>query len=130
MNVNDVVVIMGTVVAAAGLLWFFFGRRPEAHRADTDGQSQQVTVVVRGGYTPQRIEAVAGVPLQITFDRQESGDCSSRVVFSDLRLSAALPAFEKTIVEFTPERAGQLETQQLPASSAPTRLGRHLSSST
>lgn len=66
-------------------------------------------MVVRGGYSPRRIEAVAGVPLQITFDRQESGDCTSRVVFSDLSLSVALPAFEKTIVQITPEHAGQLD---------------------
>ncbi len=109
MNLNDVVVIVGTVLACAGLLWFFFGSRTQTRRADTDGHIQQVTVVVRGGYSPQRIEAVAGVPLQITFDRQESGECSSRVVFSDLRLSAALPAFEKTAVAFTPEHAGQLD---------------------
>ncbi len=109
MTMIDVVVIVATVLASAGLLWFFFGTRAAAGHAETIGLTQQVSVVVRGGYSPQRIEAVAGVPLRITFDRQESGDCTSRVVFSDLGLSAALPAFEKTIVEFTPDHAGQLD---------------------
>ncbi len=54
-----VVVIVATVPASAGLLWFFFGSRTEARRAKTNGLSQQVTVVVRGCYSPQRIEAVA-----------------------------------------------------------------------
>src|SRR5581483_8712634 len=54
-----------------------------------------------------RIEAVAGVPLQITFDRQESGDCTSRVVFPDLGVTRALQAFEQTVVELTPDRSGE-----------------------
>ncbi len=110
MTLIDVVVIVATVLASAGLLWFFFGARTAARRAETTGLTQQVTVVVRGGYSPQRIEAVAGVPLQITFDRQESGDGTSRVVFGDLSLSGSLPAFEKTIVEITPDHAGQLDS--------------------
>src|SRR5680860_59814 len=76
--------------------------------AEHDAQVKRVTVVVRGGYSPQRIEAVAGVPLQIVFDRQESGDCTSRVIFPDLGITRALPAYERTTVEFVPRVAGEL----------------------
>ena len=44
--------------------------------------------------------------MEIEFDRQETGDCSSRVVFPDLHLSAALPAHQRTTVRFTPQQAG------------------------
>ena len=38
------------------------------------GYARRITVVVvSGGYNPQHIEAIAGVPLQIVFDPQESG---------------------------------------------------------
>ena len=89
MSTPDLIVIITTVLLSAGLLWFFFGpRRPAEHaQRDGDGHTQQVTVVVRGGYTPDRIEAMAGVPLQITFDRQETGDCTSRVVFPELGIT-------------------------------------------
>lgn len=40
------------------------------------------------------------------FDRQESGDCTSRVVFPELAMSAALPAFERTTVRLDPVAAG------------------------
>ena len=36
------------------------------------GRTQHVTFVVRGGYSPQRIQASAGVPLRITFERREA----------------------------------------------------------
>src|SRR6266516_6373752 len=52
------------------------------------------------------IRARRGVPLEVTFDRQESGDCTSRVVFPDLAVSAALPAYERTTVRLDPAAAG------------------------
>jgi Cu+-exporting ATPase len=109
MSTPDLIVIITTVLLSAGLLWFFFGpRRPAEHaQRDGEGHSQQVTVVVRGGYTPDRIEAVAGVPLQITFDRQETGDCTSRVVFPELGITRSLPANARTVVEIQPDEVGE-----------------------
>ena len=73
--------------------------------ADAD-QAQQVRVVVRGGYYPCLIRARAGRPLRLVFDRQEDGECTSRVVFPGLGISASLPAFTQTAVEFTPDQPG------------------------
>ena len=106
MNTADVIVVAAVGLVSVGLLWFFFGSRRGPQRAERDEKVQKVTVVVRGGYSPQRIEAVAGVPLQIVFDRQESGDCTSRVVFPDLGITRVLPADEQTTVELVP-RAGE-----------------------
>ncbi len=44
--------------------------------------------------------------MELVFDRQETGECTSRVVFPDLRVSAALPAYERTTVRLTPGEAG------------------------
>ena len=67
---------------------------------------QRVEVTVRGGYRPNVIRVRQGVPVEIVFDRQESGDCTSRVVFGDFAVSAALPAFARTTVRLDPVRAG------------------------
>jgi Cu+-exporting ATPase len=67
---------------------------------------QRVEVTVRGGYSPDQIRVRQGVPVELSFDRQESGECTSRVVFPDLRISAALPAYERTTVRFRPGDAG------------------------
>lgn len=43
MTVIDVIVIVATVLASAGFLWFFFGTRTEGRRAETNRLTQQVT---------------------------------------------------------------------------------------
>ena len=91
--------------AIAGLGWFFFGPR-HGRTAELAGGVQRVQVTLRGGYSPDVIRARQGVPLELVFDRQESGDCTSRVVFPDLAVSAALPAYERTTVWLDPARAG------------------------
>src|SRR6266487_1349244 len=105
MDIASVAVLLAAATAIAGLAWFFFGPR-RARAAELSGGVQRVQVMVRGGYSPDVIRAQQGVPLELTFDRQESGDCTSRVVFPDLAVSAGLPAFERTTVRLDPARAG------------------------
>src|SRR6266567_6779387 len=105
MNVAGIVVLIAAVIAITGLGWFFFAPR-RARAAELSGGVQRVTVTVRGGYSPDVIRARRGVPLEVAFDRQESGDCTSRVVFPDLAVSAALPAFGRTTVRLDPATAG------------------------
>jgi P-type Cu+ transporter len=105
MNVAGIIVLLAAAGAIAGLGWFFFGPR-RARAAELAGGVQRVQVSVRGGYSPNVIRARQGVPLELVFDRQESGDCTSRVVFGDLQVSATLPAHERTTVRLDPARAG------------------------
>ena len=101
------VIVVLVVVAAGGVLaWWFFGPRPSARAEVKDGW-QEATVLVKGGYAPDVVRVRQHVPLRLTFDRQESGDCTSRVVFPDLQLSQALPAFGRATVELTPTEAGR-----------------------
>ena len=101
----DVAILVGAALAIAGLAWYFFSPR-RAHAAAVSAGLQQIEVTVRGGYSPNVIQVRQGIPVEIEFDRQETGDCSSRVVFPDLHLSAALPAHQRTTVRFTPQQAG------------------------
>ena len=70
---------------------------------------QEVRVTVKGGYTPDLIRVRQGVPLRLTFDRQEAGDCTSRVVFPDFAASQSLPAFGTATLELAPDRAGRFD---------------------
>ena len=105
MNASAIVVALAAAAAIAGLGWFFFGPR-KAHTAQLAGGVQRLEVTVRGGYSPEVIRLRQGVPAELTFDRQESGDCTSRVVFPDLQVSAALPAYQRTTVRLDPARPG------------------------
>ena len=106
MRAADILVIVAAVAALAGLGWFFFGPR-KATTAVLAGGVQRLEVTVRGGYSPEVIRVRQGVPVELTFDRQESGDCTSRVVFPDFRVSAALPAWQRTTVRLDPGQAGE-----------------------
>ncbi|TNU73002.1 heavy metal translocating P-type ATPase [Miniimonas arenae] len=102
--------ILATLAAALVLTaligWYFFGPK-KSRRAQVDGGVQVVTVSVKGGYSPDVIEVVQGVPVRMVFDRQESGDCSSRVVFPDFKVNQSLPAYATTAVDFTPQEVGE-----------------------
>lgn len=106
MSVLDWSVIAGGVVLTAFLMWYFFGPK-KSRRADVADGVQEVTVTVRGGYSPDLIEVQAGMPVRLLFDRQESGDCSSRVMFPEFKINQSLPANTVTAVEFTPTSAGE-----------------------
>ncbi len=101
----DVAILVSAAFVIAGLAWYFFAPR-RAQAATVSAGVQRIEVTVRGGYSPNIIQVRQGIPVEIEFDRQESGDCTSRVVFPDLHLSAALPAHQRTTVRFTPEQAG------------------------
>ncbi|MGK3110094.1 heavy metal translocating P-type ATPase [Streptomyces sp. WAC05858] len=105
MNALDLVVIAAAVVLIAGLGWYFFGPR-RARTATVEGGVQRVGITVRGGYSPNVVRVRQGMPVELVFDRRESGECTSRVVFPDLRVSAGLPAHARTTVRLRPEEAG------------------------
>ena len=106
MTFIDILVTAAGAGAIGLLAWFFFGPR-KSHQAELQGGSQQVTITVKGGYSPNLIRARQGVPLRLVFDRQESGECTSRVVFPDFAVNRSLPAYAQTTVELLPERSGE-----------------------
>jgi Cu+-exporting ATPase len=106
MGLAELLVTAGGVLLIGALAWFFFGPK-EAGRAELRGEIQEVEVTVRGGYSPSAIRVRQGVPLRISFNRQEAGECTSEVVFSDFRVRRTLPAFARTTVELLPDRSGE-----------------------
>ncbi len=101
-------VVIGVGVILTGLLgWYFFGPK-RAGRVELQDGVQVVRVTLNGGYSPDLIDGVRpGVPVRVLFDRQESGDCTSRVVMPDFKVNAALPAYRTTAVEFVAPQAGE-----------------------
>jgi Cu+-exporting ATPase len=97
------------VLLLAAIYVFFFGKRRGAVAAQERAGAQEVTVVVRGGYTPDLIVARRGVPLKLVFDRRETSPCSDEVVMPEFGIRRALPAFAKTALEIVPERPGEFE---------------------
>ncbi len=108
MGPPEIAVTVAGLALIGVLAWFFFGPRRVSAAEQREGV-QEVQISVKGGYSPNLIRVREGVPLRLVFDRQEAGDCSSRVVFPDFQVSKSLPAFAKTAVEFVPDRRGEFE---------------------
>jgi plastocyanin domain-containing protein len=99
-----------TVVGAVAIIWvlwyFLFSSNPAVAAAASNGV-QEVRVLVKGGYTPDTIVVQAGKPVRLQFYRDETADCSERLVFEQFGVDVALPAFQTTAVEFTPSAPGE-----------------------
>ncbi|RPH53742.1 cupredoxin domain-containing protein [bacterium] len=98
---------------AAAILWvnwyFFLARRPAATAQVAAGGAQEVVITVQGGYAPAEVRLKKDVPARLVFDRQETSSCSEEVVLPDFGIKKFLPAFQKTVVELTPDKAGTYE---------------------
>jgi len=101
------IVTAGGLAAMAWVLWFFLLSRGRAVAAGVTDGVQEVRVTVKGGYTPDTIVVQAGKPVRLQFYRDETADCSERVVFEQFGIDQQLPAFETTAVEFTPTEPGE-----------------------
>ena len=108
MHGPDIAIVVGGAALVAFLWWFFFGPK-RSSAASVVGGAQEVAITVKGGYSPSVIRVTEGVPLRLVFDRQEAGDCTSRVVFSDFGVSKSLPAFGTATLEFTPDEVGRFD---------------------
>ena len=110
MNASEWMVLLGGIAAIAWVNWYFFLAETGAASA-TAGQGgiQEVTIQVQGGYSPATVKVKRGAPVRLLFDRQETSGCSEEVVLGDFGIRKFLPAFQKTAVEFTPERPGTYE---------------------
>lgn len=82
-------------------------RSPIARFASAADGAQEAVVRVRGRYRPSVIKARRGVPLRITFDRQEATPCSEWVVFAEPRQELYLPPFRRTTIELLPAVCGE-----------------------
>lgn len=109
-------VLAAGLAAIAWINWYFFlaesGTAVAAAPAGAANGSSaipEVTIAVKGGYSPATIQATAGERVRLVFDRQETSPCSEEIVFPDLGIRKFLPAFQKTAVEVTPPTPGRYE---------------------
>lgn len=66
---------------------------------------QKATIVVDHGFKPAKVSFKAGQPVQLTFDTKHR-DCATSVVFNGMHIEKPLTDGKKTVVTFTPKKAG------------------------
>lgn len=96
--------VLGLATAVGG--WTYLRGRPARAQVAADGV-QEASVVVRDDYRPATIVVRCGVPLRLTFRRDEDNPCSRRVIFPDFGVSRSLPAWRTTSIDLLPDVEGE-----------------------
>ena len=108
MTAAQIVVTVAGLGVIAFVVWFFWLKKSAGTRAAlTSGGWQEQMVLVKGGYTPDTIVALAGTPLRLIFQREEASPCSETVVFDGFGKHAKLPEGQSTAVELLPKEPGE-----------------------
>ncbi len=108
MTLDQILVTVIGALAIAGVGAFFLLPKGRETRAVLGSSGfQETMILVKGGYTPDRIVADAGVPIRLTFLRTESSACSERVVFADFHKSAELPEGQNVTLELPSAKSGE-----------------------
>ncbi len=69
---------------------------PPAH---AEPAPREIAVKVQGGYSPDRIEVVAGERVRLVFTRTEYSGCTREVVFPELGIRKELPTNQAVSID-------------------------------
>lgn len=95
-------------LALMGLeLWWFLGSKTKSKQAETNQETQEVTITVDGGYEPDRIVVKSGQSVRLNFLRRDPSSCLETVLLPDFHIAKDLDLNQVTPIEFTPEEPGQ-----------------------
>ena len=100
--------MIGATIAAAGIIWWFFGaRKTVVVKAQQRGDKQVVEISVDGGYTPNIVELQRGVPAELIFTRKDRSSCFEEVVLPDFGVSTHLPINTPYTISIQPDISGK-----------------------
>ena len=91
-----------SILGIIALMSVSFG---QVHKSSRVQAAQKATIVVNNGFSPSTVTVKAGQPVRLVFDTKEKG-CIDTVVFDKMHLKKSLKNGTKTVVMFTPKRAG------------------------
>lgn len=105
---TQIIVTIVGVLLIGFIIWWFFGKHEVASgEATVTGDEQSIDVLVKGGYSPERIVLKAGVPAVLNFTRTDPSSCLDHVVFSDFGINQALPKGETQAIRIDTSKPGE-----------------------
>ena len=106
MSLSNIIVMAVGGALIVWELWFFLMRRAAVAATPNRSGVQEFRIVVKGGYDPDTIMVEADRPVRLSFYRDETAECSERLIFDGLSINQVLPAFQTTTIEFIPKEPG------------------------
>ena len=84
--------------------WFFFMKKINTVQAEGE-----ITILVDGGYKPEKISIPFGKTTKLIFERKDKSTCLEEVVLADFKVRKFLPLNEKTEIEINPTKKGEFD---------------------
>jgi plastocyanin domain-containing protein len=104
---EQILVLLGSIVAISLIVWWFFAKPTEdAVTAISDGKLQTINITVSGGYSPNRVMLLRGIPAKLIFTRKDASSCFDEVVLPDFGIKAKLPINKTYEIDIQPDAAG------------------------
>jgi len=105
--------VVAVVIFAAGVGFFVLMRRNAAGGGQADAgatQAVQTAKVIATGeaFEPAKVTLRAGIPARITFVRTVEKSCGTEVRFPALKIERDLPLNVPVVIEFTPDKPGEI----------------------
>lgn len=106
------------IVGTIGLIWLASSIKNNEAVANTSGTQtivdpvriengvQIIHVIARGGYTPNKIVAKAGMPTKLEMETKGAYDCSASFTIPSLGYKKMLPATGVTTIDLPTQAAG------------------------
>lgn len=99
---DKIVIAIAGAVGIAFTYWFFLIRREKEVAVSDD-----VEIIVEGGYSPEVVAIPYGRKTRITFVRRDPSSCLEEVVLGDFKIRKYLPLNQPVAIELTPQTRGQ-----------------------
>ncbi|PIO82924.1 copper-binding protein [Loigolactobacillus backii] len=72
-------------------------------------KKQSIMVIVDGGYHPDAVELIKGIPAEITFKRISEKGCVDTIVLPELGIKRFLPINEQQTFSINTDKAGEYQ---------------------
>jgi plastocyanin domain-containing protein len=105
MSLDKILVLTFGVLGIVFTYWFFFMKKSKKAVEVTNN----IKIIVDGGYNPDVISIPLGESTKITFLRKDTSSCLEDVVLPDFKIRKYLPLNKEVEVEITPEKSGEFE---------------------
>ena len=108
-KIASIIMTLGLIIAL-GII--FFGKENSnsepAQNVEIKNGIQYVTVVAKGGYSPNVSAAQAGIPTKIIMKTNGAYDCSTSLVIRSIGYQKILPQTGEEVIDLDTPKAGQL----------------------
>ena len=88
------------------IYWFLLNKRTDKVYAKTKNNLQEISILVKGGYTPEEIVLKAKIPAVLSFKRTDASSCLDHVIFPELGVNCELPLKQTIKISINTNKPG------------------------